>query len=243
MVMDAISSGAQSAGEAIGLIKPKKAKLVVVGPPFPEGTPPHEIECMFNPTKYSLSQTVAISNNMTPVTAGGTPQYGGATPMTLSMTLFFDDFASAKGDVTPKITTLLNWTKPIKDHDRAPLVGFVWGGNPQLENFKGFLTRVNISYTVFRKDGRPVQAEVEIAIEGLPDPLPIQPNPTSHAAHSSRTHITIEGDTLQSVAYDELGKPTYWRGIAELNGIDDPLRLAPGTVLLIPSVADAARGA
>ena len=54
----------------------------------------------------------------------------------------------------------------------------------------------------------------------------------------------IEGDTLQSVAYRELGKPTYWRAIAELNDIDDPMRAGrPGTVLLIPSVADATRGA
>jgi len=41
MVMDAINSGAESAAQAIGLIKPKKAKLLGFGPPFPEDTPPH----------------------------------------------------------------------------------------------------------------------------------------------------------------------------------------------------------
>jgi nucleoid-associated protein YgaU len=51
----------------------------------------------------------------------------------------------------------------------------------------------------------------------------------------------IEGDSLQSIAYRELGKAAYWRAIADLNGIDDPLRVTAGTVLLIPSVADAAR--
>jgi nucleoid-associated protein YgaU len=53
----------------------------------------------------------------------------------------------------------------------------------------------------------------------------------------------VEGETLQSVAYAELGRPAYWRAIAQLNGIDDPLRVRAGTVLLIPSVADAARNA
>jgi nucleoid-associated protein YgaU len=52
----------------------------------------------------------------------------------------------------------------------------------------------------------------------------------------------IDGDTLQSVAYTELGNPAYWRAIADLNGIDDPQRVTAGTTLLIPSVADAARG-
>jgi nucleoid-associated protein YgaU len=52
----------------------------------------------------------------------------------------------------------------------------------------------------------------------------------------------VEGDTLQSVAYAELGKPAYWRAIAELNGIDDPQRVEAGTTVLIPSAADAAQG-
>ena len=52
----------------------------------------------------------------------------------------------------------------------------------------------------------------------------------------------IEGDSLQSIAFRELrARPTYWRAIAELNGIDDPMRITPGTVLIVPDVADAAR--
>ncbi len=165
--------------------------------------------------------------------------------MSLSVSLFFDDYAAAKGDVTPKITTLLNWTKPTKKSLKnkkacAPLVQFKWGGNPQLSALQGFLTKVDVTYTLFRKDGTPVQATVKIAIEGQEEKPP-GTNPTSHATNSRLTHTTVEGDTLQSIAYDELGRPAYWRAIAELNEIDDPLRLAPGTVLMIPSAADAAR--
>ena len=64
------------------------------------------------------------------------------------MTMFLDDFASVKGDVTPKVTTLLNWTKPTKKSieakppcPAAPLVRFVWGGNPQLDTFEGFIAK------------------------------------------------------------------------------------------------------
>jgi nucleoid-associated protein YgaU len=244
MVMDAVGSAASAIGEALGIIKPDKAKLVIVGSNRPDKGP-FEIECMFNPTEYSLSQTATVSNNTTPATAGGTPQYGGAGPMSLSMSLFFDDYAAAKGDVTPKITTLLSWTKPTqqsRDAGRAcaPLVQFKWGGNPQLSTFNGFLTKVDVKYSIFRKDGTPVQATVGITIQGQEEE-PAGTNPTSHSRNSRRTHTTVEGETLQSVAFDEIGKPSYWRAIAELNGIDDPLRVPPGTVLLIPGVADAAR--
>lgn len=248
MVMGAVGSAASAAGEALGLIKPDKAKLIIdKDDPNKPDVGPHEIEFMFNPTEYSITQPVTINPNNATSKPGGHPTYGGAGPMTVNMTLFLDDYSSAKGDVTPKITTLLNWTKPTKKSlgppvaPCAPIVKFVWGGNPQLEAFKGFLSNVNVTYTVFRKDGRPVQAKVVISILGWQDP-PTQTNPTSHAANSRRTHLTIEGDTLQSVAFGEFGKPIYWRAIAELNGIDDPLRVTPGTTLLIPSPADATRG-
>ena len=245
MVMGAVGSAASAAGEALGFIKPTKAKLMVVGDNQPQGET--EIECMFNPTEYRLAQSLNVTRNQTPNAEGGTPEYSGTNAMTLTTQLFFDDFASAKGDVTPRITTLLGWTKPTpssRDAGRPapPFVKFVWGGNPQLSNFRGFLKQVQVNYTLFRKDGTPVLAKVDVTIEGEAEQFGNQ-NPTSHAANSRRTHSVVEGETLQSVAYAELGRPAYWRAIAQLNGIDDPLRVRAGTVLLIPSVADAARNA
>lgn len=243
MVMDAVGSAAGAIGEALGLIKPEKAKLVVVGDNKPQGAA--EIECMFNPTEYQLSQSLTVTHHRTPQTEGGVPEFSGTNAMVLSLQLFFDDFAAMEGDVTPKITTLLGWTKPTRSSRDAnkpcpPYVSFKWGGNPQLDDFRGFLKRVNIHYTIFRKDGTPVQAKVDISIEGEQEEFG-GTNPTSHAVNSRRSHTMVEGDTLQSVAYRELGKPVYWRAIAELNGIDDPLRASAGTVLLIPSAADAAK--
>jgi nucleoid-associated protein YgaU len=113
------------------------------------------------------------------------------------------------------------------------------GRQPQLDDFSGYLKSVVIN-SIFRKDGTPVQARVDVTIEGQQEQIGGQ-NPTSHAVNSRRVHTMIDGDTLQSVAYRELGKPAYWRAIADFNGIDDPLRLPAGTVLLIPTLADAAR--
>lgn len=245
MVMESVGSAASAVGEALGLIKPEKARIVVVGDNKPSG--PTSIECMFNPTEYRLAQTLSITRNRSPQRPAGTPEFTGTNAMTLTTQLFFDDFASANGNVTPRISTLLAWTKPTESSRQAkrpcpPYVSFRWGGNKQLDSFRGFLRSVTVNYTIFRRDGTPVQAKVDIVIEGEQEPIEGQ-NPTSHAANSRRTHRLVDGETIQSVAYAELGRPTYWRAIAELNGIDDPLRVAAGTVLLIPSLADAARNA
>ena len=243
MVMDAVGSAVSAVGQALGLVKTTKAKLACMGPNLPAGD--HEIECMFNPTEYRLSQTLNVTHNRATARVGGTPEFSGTNAMTLTTQLFFDDFASAKGDVTPKITTLLSWTHPTEDSSNngqpcPPLVAFKWGGNPQLDSFFGFLNRVSVNYTVFRLDGTPIQAKVDIDDRGAARDVRAA-EPDLAGDQRRRVHTMIDGDTLQSVAFQELGKPTYWRAIAELNDIDDPMRLAPGTTLLIPSVADATR--
>lgn len=246
--MDAI----ESAGEkAVGFLKPGKAKLVRVESGLeadinailsPKSKDETELVFMFNPTQYKLSQSVKIDRTKSIWNAGGSAEYLGTGPMILSMELFFDDFASARGDVTPKISKLLEWQMPNDiDEVPPPLVKFQWG-NKQLDDFTGVITQLDINYTVFRRDGVPLQAKVSITVEGALTLVP-GTNPTSHAVDMRRIHTVIEGETIASVAYAELGRPSYWRAIAEVNGIDDPLRVKPGQALLIPSAADAARSA
>jgi LysM repeat protein len=232
---------ASALGAGLGILKPTKAKLVCVGSNLPSGLT--ELACMFNPTEYRIAQTSQVSRNTSATKEGGTADFAGTGPVTLTLQLFFDDFASTNGNVTPMINTLMSWTRPVTGSSPAapPQVAFKWGGNRMLDDFHGFLRSVSANYTIFRTDGTPVQARVDITIEGDTQPLPGQ-NPTSRSIASKRTHQVVAGDTLQSVAYKELGKPAYWRAIADLNGIDDPLRVPSGTVLLIPTAADAAKG-
>jgi len=251
-------------GDVAGMLKHGKAKLVQVRPKAETGASSAlspalsalpipglggddkdtEISFMFNPTEYRLSQTMRVNHAENKWEAGGTIEYLGTGVLTVSMQLFFDDFASARGDVTPKITKLLAWQRPTGEapnREPPPFVKFQWG-NKQLDNFTGLITSINVNYTVFRKDGTPLQAKVDLTIEGTSKVWPGK-NPTSHAVDMRRVHTVVEGETIQSVAYDELGNPNYWRAIAMANGIDDPLRVRPGQALLIPSAADAARNA
>ncbi|HEY4227331.1 MAG TPA: hypothetical protein VGM49_03260 [Candidatus Limnocylindrales bacterium] len=201
-----------------------------------------EMTFMFNPTEYRISQgvnfTIPDRRLLSDPTLTG--EYLGTRAMTVSMQLFFDDFASAKGDVTPKITKLLKWQQPQNNEGKPPpLVQFKWG-NAQLENFWGMITDLVISYTVFAKNGTPLQAKVDLTLLGA-DNLAPGSNPTSHAIDMRRVHTVVQGESIQSVAFEELGDPNYWRAIADVNDIDDPLRVRPGAALVIPSAADAAR--
>lgn len=58
---------------------------------------------------------------------------------------------------------------------------------------------------------------------------------TSGTPRPNRTHSAQEGETLDRLAASYYRDATKWRIIAEANGIDDPLRIAPGTELVIPA--------
>jgi nucleoid-associated protein YgaU len=204
-----------------------------------------ELRFMFNPTEYTVSKSAKWTRPTTSSAKSATkPEFGGALPQAVSMEVFFDDF-EAKGDVATRVQTLLDWTKPTKvsvnkKQPSPPILAFEWGTNPALAGFRGYLKSVTAKYTLFKQDGTPVRATAQIAMEEVPTD-PKGQNPTSGTIDSRRTHLVSEGDSLHSIAFQEYGDPRLWRSLAAYNGIDDPLRVSPGTRILLPSPSEAAR--
>lgn len=201
------------------------------------------VECGFNPREYVIAKSATWTR--TPVRGAHTasmPEFVGTNPRTLQMELFFDDWDAGSDGVTASVETLLEWTNPTRDSISAnkpnpPVVRFEWGTKPL---FDAFVKSITARYTMFRSDGTPIRAQVTAMFEEVPA-QPARQNPTSGGAGGSRTHVVAAGDTLQSIAYAEYGDPTLWRGLAELNRIDDPLRLVPGVRLEIPPEKTAAK--
>ena len=234
--------GAPGAGAGASRSKLEKARLRVVS----GGDGEKVLPFTFNPTEY----TVAKSATWNRPTARGArsssrPEFAGANPQTVQMEIFFDAWEQESGDVTVLVQRLLDWTNPTGSsvnlqRPNPPELVFEWGSNSTLTGFKGFLKSVSAKYTMFRGDGIAVRATANITLEEVPPPNPTG-NPTSGSLPGMRTHVLRDGDSLQSIAHAEYGKAGLWRGIAAFNAIDDPLRLAPGTTILVPAVAEAAR--
>src|SRR3990170_2825054 len=117
-------------------------------------------------------------------------------------------------------------------------MGRLGPGIPSMAMSKATLVVVAGQYTMFRSNGTPVRATCSITLEEVPTSTWPQ-NPTSGGKPGLQAHVLIEGETLHSVAWAEYGNASYWRGGAAINNIDDPLRVAPGTRLLLPSPRDA----
>jgi LysM repeat protein len=199
------------------------------------------LECQFNPSKYTLGKSSEWKT--TPArSAASAPasEFVGTQPHSLGMDLFFDGWESGR-DVVADVTTLLDWTNPTpesskKGHPHPPVLLFRWGGPPL---FEAYLESVTVTYEMFDRDGTPVRATAVVKLKELSAEQK-KTNQTSGGVADYRTHVIAAGDSLHSVAYREYGNASYWRGLAVLNAIDDPLRLQPGLRLRIPPAAEAA---
>lgn len=219
----------------------QKAMLAVVQ----GGGVPMMLKFRYNPEQYTIEKSgewtrpVANGAESTPP-----PQYVSGNPATISMEIFFDAFDELAGDVSNDVGTLLTWTKPCPPTiqgglPQPPLLAFFWGSN-SVGDFRGFLQHVSARYTMFRVDGTPIRASCHITLQEVPQDV-ARTNPTSGSPPGMRLHVLVEGESLSSLAFAEYGKASFWRALATLNDIDDPLRVRPGTRLLLPAPRDAAR--
>jgi len=202
-----------------------------------------ELEFRFNPKEYSVNKSATWNR---PTNKGAKhsskPEFGGVQPQSVQMELFFDDW-EGKGDLVKDIAQLVAWLKPTdksigNKKPQPQALKFHWGEQQPLSGFKGFLKSVNAKYTMFKPDGTPVRATAQIALEEIPSD-PQKTNPTSGSNAGRRSHVVSAGDSLHSIAFREYDDPSLWRGLAVFNDIDDPLRVAPGTRLLIPTADEA----
>ena len=198
----------------------------------------------YNPEEFSLAKSSEWSNpGISLESQWAKPQYTKTNPARLEMTIFFDAYEEFMGDVSGDVAKLMNWTKPADIIGyviaQPPLLEFRWGWSQTLAGMQFYLESVNANYTMFRMDGTPIRATCKITLTEATNPAARQ-NPTSGGEAGLETHVLKEGDTLHSVAWERFGDASFWRALADFNGIDDPLRLEAGTRLLLPSRREAA---
>jgi hypothetical protein len=190
------------------------------------------IKCGFNPQDYTISKTNLWTYKPNQGEDTPKPEFGGGMPMTYKLSLLLD-------------ASLLGPDKSIKD-DANKLMAAMYGNHsaPQFIEFswgsvtlpKAAPVSITIRYALFRPNGEPVRAFVDLELAQAEDTSPPgkAQNPTTRAITGLRAHTVRDGDSLPSIAYNAYGDATRWRAIAEANGIDNPLRLRRGSELTIP---------
>lgn len=205
--------------------KPAKAQIMNL-----DDRTERPIECLFNPTEYTLDKSNTWNSTVMKQQNAPDLEFGGGGPMKLTMELFFDTYATGEDvrDTTSRIWKLMGI---IESKERPPMVRFQWGS---MQWFKAVITSITEKFLLFRYDGTPVRATLNVTFLQAKDEgkYPGQ-NPTTVGQPGYKRRMVREGDTIDWIAFEEYGDSAMWRLVADTNSLDNPSRLKPGQVLTI----------
>ncbi|MEW6231992.1 MAG: peptidoglycan-binding protein, partial [Chloroflexota bacterium] len=145
------------------------------------------INFLFNPTEYSISKqnqwSVSGAKRGRDV---ATLEFGGGQPKQITLQLFFDAYEQEGGDVREytdgllklmQIDQTLKSSNPNSGKGQPPKCRLQWG---RVWSFNCVIENMTQKFTLFRDDGRPVRATVDLTLRQAEDEneLPGQ-NPTT----------------------------------------------------------------
>jgi Contractile injection system tube protein len=215
-----------------------KATLTELDQTFEDEKPGgQQVEVQFNPETLKVTFANAIVQPQGGDQSSGNSgrQFVGAGTTKLALTLWFDVTAMEKDPVddvrrvTTKVVYFMTPQKSDADPKKLspPGVQFQWGSFL----FKGIVEALDESLEYFSQDGKPLRASMTLTLSqqkiletkftgdgkvpALPGRAPLK--------------AAKQNQSLQNMAAKN-GKDD-WQSIAAANGIEDPMRMAPGALV------------
>lgn len=204
--------------------------------------------CQFNPDQYGMNAKGKLTKIERPGEDSPIVQYMGGSTSVLNLKLYFDIstsyeiktgmiFAKPKKekaqDVSVYTKKLMSLVRIEGKVHRPPLVTFSWGS----VRFSGFVESVDVSYTMFKKGGMPVRAEVSLNIISVElQPLNAVKLSVKESPDRTKCITMTSGSSIWDIAEKEYGTASCWREIAKANDILNPLEVSAGTQLKVPAL-------
>lgn len=215
---------AEDGGEVVFQFNPATIVIAHSAPMQPSNAKPQQKDSQKTNATGGGGKTTKVPTDVDQVAKAN-----GTTTITMNAVTFHGP------QVAATCNTLLGWTNFSEVDNSAqkhalPKLTFLWGSQNYLVN----LNQVSITYSRFDRTGTPVRALVNLTLHSVPK-IPGPTNPSSGGLSGRRTHLLTGAESLPELSTRTYGVPGRWREIAAANGIADPLRVRPGTLLYLPS--------
>lgn len=196
------------------------------------------IDVLFNPAEYSVEYSANFKETAPPGLSNPILQFVNGNARVLTMDLLFDTWTDGGGrdvsEATKPFTDLLS----IDGDVHAPRrVEFRWG----VFEFVAVVERISQKYTMFRSDGTPVRSTLSVTFRQYKTVAEQLEDPRRSSPDKTKRRVFEIHDSIWLIAAREYGEPGFWRLIARENDIDDPRRIEPGRVLVLPPIGRAPR--
>lgn len=198
------------------------------------------VPVQFNPEEYTLSRDINYAQANVPGLSAPLLQFVHGNLQTLEMELLLDTYEAHDGpgangalsDVREQVRKIVGLMDIDASTHAPPVVVFTWGSL----SFTCVLARASQTFIMFRPDGVPVRARVQVTLNEFRNAELEAKEVKRETADYSRLYVVGQGETPSAIAGRVYGNPALWRPITLHNGIDDVGSLSPGQRLLIPQL-------
>jgi hypothetical protein len=194
-----------------------------------------ELVVAYNPEEYTLNKDNAFAVQNVPGLGSPIVQYVNGNQRTLEVELLFDTYDTEdlpKVDVRTQTDPVVALMAIDGERHAPPIVRVIMASL----DVRCVLSRVSEKFIMFMTDGLPVRARLTCTFIEVLDPEQEAKADNLQTADFSKVHVVRRGESLSAIAGDLYGDPALWRPIAVANAIADPLALATGETLRVPSL-------
>lgn len=188
-----------------------------------------------NPETYSLNYTVEYNTDTAQGNNGTTARYTRHAPEEFSCDLWFDNTGILDGIPRPDVSTEVDQFKKflldIESETHEPRHFIVLWGKLCL---KCRVTGVQIDYKLFKPDGTPIRAKVNVKFKGSFDNALRLAMANLLSPDLTHRRQVKAGDTLPNLCYEIYGSPRYHTQIARINRLSNFRKLEVGQQLFFP---------
>ena len=198
------------------------------------------IPVLFNPEEYTLKRGVNYARIPVVGLSGPITQFVNGEAATLDMELFLDTLEAHEhagqrlnapgADVRQLVQRVVGLMDIDPTTHAPPVLLFVWGSL----SFNCVLTSATQTYVMFRPDGVPVRARLQVSFSEFRSVDLEAKQVKRETSDYTKTYVVGQGEDLSAIAAREYGTPALWRAIALYNELDDPRVLSVGQTLSIP---------
>jgi nucleoid-associated protein YgaU len=202
---------------------------IPAGPPW---------QALFNPTSLAYGRKLEFAKIKEAGSSAPQTQFTGGDADNVTLDLFFDGTGVvADGEeMRERIADLLALTGFQSESHQPCFLHAYWGPF----QIKGVATQIDLSYTLFDRDGNPLRATAKMALQGTISTKEKIALERRASPDLYQTWVVREGESLDAIAYRVYGSPAYWRPLAAANSLRSAGAIAAGMLLVLPPLEKSA---
>ena len=204
---------------------------------FSSELPGNPYTVMMNPTDIKWDGSIEYSEQAIPDSSAPSQKYKNTSPKSLSVKINID--CTGIVDITRvNMETEISSIQTIVydyngDIHRPNFVKVQWGKN---FIFKGVLTSMSVSYNLFKPDGSPLRAVVNLDFASYVSAATAEQQDKKNSPDLTHLVDVVEGDTLPQLCDKTWEDSSYYIKVAEFNKLNKFRQLTGGQQLVFPPI-------